>query len=89
MQAEQVQAAIPQYQERFVSIVEKAVSIVGTQHASMVKEKLGGIDLSGIAFTAVDQASGFLGGLVLVVLYVAFIISGKSSDIALTPDLPG
>lgn len=76
-QAEEVQAAIPKYQERFVGIVEKLVSIVGQDNATMVKNKLSSVDLSGVAVDAVDQAGGFLGGLVLVVLYVAFMMAER------------
>lgn len=76
-QAELVEAAVPQYQERFASIVAKIVSAVGEENAKMVKEKLSGIDLSGIAVAAVDQAGGFFGGLMLVVLYVAFMMAER------------
>lgn len=84
-QAEQVQAAIPRYQERFVGIVEKIVSLVGQDNATMVKQKLSRVDLSGVAVDAVDQAGGFLGGLVLVVLYVAFMMAERR---AMTKKLP-
>lgn len=84
-QAQAVQAAIPKYQERAVGLLEKIVSLVGQDNATMVKEKLGSIDVSGIAFDAVDQAGGFLGGLLLVVLYVAFMMAERR---AMTNKLP-
>ncbi|MEM7319784.1 MAG: AI-2E family transporter [Pseudomonadota bacterium] len=76
-QASQVTTAIPKYQERFASIFERFVSVVGEENAKMAKEQLSSIDLSGIAVDAADQAGGFLGGLVLVILYIAFMLAER------------
>ena len=74
-QASQVTAAIPKYQERFVSILERVISVVGEKNAKMAEARLNDIDVSGMAVEAVDQAGGFLGGLILVILYIAFMLA--------------
>ena len=76
-QAALVDAAIPLYQERFVGILERFVAVFGQDNAKMVKEQLSGIDLSGIVVAAVDEAGGFLGGLALVILYIAFMLAER------------
>lgn len=74
-QASQVASAVPLYQERFAQVFEKAISVLGKQNASLAKEQLGSLDLSGVAVDAADQAGGFLGGLILVFLYIAFMLA--------------
>lgn len=73
-QASQVADAVPRYQERFVGILERIVSVIGTENAKMAQERLSTIDLSGVAVDAIGQAGGFVGGLLLVLLYMAFML---------------
>ncbi len=73
-QASQVAAAVPLYQERFAQIFQKIISVAGEENAKMAKEQLSSLDVSGVAVDAADQAGGFLGGLILVILYIAFML---------------
>ncbi|MEM8630023.1 MAG: AI-2E family transporter [Pseudomonadota bacterium] len=76
-QATQVTAAVPTYQKSFATIFSRVVSFVGEDNAKMVETKLNGLDLSGFAVDAVGQAGSVLGGLVLVLLYIAFMMAEK------------
>lgn len=76
-QAVQVAAAVPKYQERFASILERVVSVVGQNNAKLVEQQLNSLDFSSLAVNAVGQAGGFLGGLVLVLLYIAFMLAER------------
>ncbi|WP_164658933.1 AI-2E family transporter [Tropicibacter sp. Alg240-R139] len=74
-QASQVAAAVPLYQERFAQIFQRIISVVGEENAKMAKEQLSSLNISGVAVDAADQAGGFLGGLILVILYIAFMLA--------------
>lgn len=74
VQAEQIMAALPRYQDRFADIVSRVVALVGEENALLVEEALLQADLSPVAFSVLGEAGALLSGFFLVMLYVPFLM---------------
>lgn len=82
-----VQNALPRYQERLQSLIVKVESVLGSRVVEAGHKAAEGIDLGSWAAIAVGQFSGALSMLGLVALYLAFLVSERVAWVEKLPHL--
>ncbi len=76
--ADEVQAAWPTYQERFVLFADQLETWLGPRVFSMFSAALQNVDIGGWAAAIANQIGGAVSMFGLVVLYLAFLLSEQS-----------
>lgn len=82
-----VQNALPRYQERLQSLMEQVEGVLGSRVVEAASKAAEGIDLGSWAAIVVGQFSGALSLLGLVALYLAFLVSERLAWIEKLPRL--
>ncbi len=77
-QAEQVIQAFPRYEKRIADILSRIVSLVGDQNYAAAQDALSDLKISDFVTGALASARGFLSGLFLVILYIAFMLAERA-----------
>ncbi len=79
-QVDDLSAAWPRYVVRFEEIIAKISAVLGTDIAEKIEGQIGRLDLSSSVSKIAGTAGSVLAELGLVVLYVAFLLSARSSN---------
>ncbi len=85
--AEEIQTALPEYQERVAEITAKLEQVLGPQLVETVQRFLSDIDVGAMAATLASAFAEFLSTTVLVVLYLTFLMSERLAWIDKLPRL--